>query len=277
MYPLRPFLPCLLLAALGLPSTTSANSADSNKKEQERAAQDLAQNIVLLKLKKVYVPDFLDSSGTRTDRSALSGAGFSKTLSEHARKFEVVDRRLVQKSYDRLRVTAGDLQKPEILVNLGLENGADAILLGKVSQTAKQLVIDLSLRDARSGEDLYHSQYRMEKTPAMDEFAAFSDSSGRVFYFSGFDGVGVPKCVSCPQPTYTDRARSRKIQGTVLLSAVFTAQGTVEQILLIKSLEPTLDKASVDIMRRWKILPAKDGDGNPVPVRVPVETTFRMY
>jgi TonB family protein len=165
-----------------------------------------------------------------------------------------------------------------VLSRLGLENGADAILWGTIAQTAKEITIDLSLCEARSGKVLYSLKYQHRRTPQLEAlFPAESDPSGRVFYFSGFDGVGVPKAIYSPPPSYTDEARRRKLNGTVLLSAVLTIQGTVEQIRVVQSLEPSLDQASVDIMRTWKINPAKDAAGNPVPIRAPIETTFRLY
>jgi TonB family protein len=253
-------------------------SADRDK-ELERAAEDLARNIAKLKLQKVYVPDFLGSDTARTDRGAYFAAAFAKMLAEHTGKiFEVVDRAAVQRSYDNLKLTAHDLQEREVLSRLGVENGADTILWGTTAQTAKGISIDLSLCEARSGNVLYSLKYRQPRTPQFESlFPAESDPSGRVFYFSGLDGVGIPKGVYSPPPSYTNEARGRKLSGTVLLSAVLTAQGKVEQIRVVQSLEPSLDQASVDILRTWKIDPAKDATGVPVPVRTQIETTFRLF
>jgi TonB family protein len=254
------------------------HSADKDK-ELKRAVEALAENVANLKLQKLYVPDFLTPGPVRTDRGANLAAVLAKSLSERARKrFEVLDRSVVQRSYDRLNLTAHDLEESEVLTRLGVENGADAILWGKISQTVKEITVDLSLSDASSGKVLYSLQYQQHRTPQFEAlFPAESDSAGRVFYFSGFDGVGVPKPIHSPPPSYTDEARRRKLNGTVLLSAVLTIQGRVEQVRVVQSLEPSLDQASIDIMRVWKINPVKDAAGNPVPVRVPIETTFKLY
>jgi TonB family protein len=268
----------LLLTMMCLSCATPLRSADKDK-ELKRAAEALAQNIANLKLQRLYIPDFLTSDAAKTDRGAFLAALIAKALSEHARKnFEVLDRSVAPRSYDRLNLTAHDLQESEVLTRLGVENGADAILWGKISQTAKVITVDLSLSDAHSGKVLYSLQFQQHRTPQFEAlFPAESDPSGRVFHFSGFDGVGFPKLVHAPTPSYTDEARRRKLNGTVLLSAVLTVDGKVEQVRIVQSLEPDLDQAAVDIMRVWKINPPKDAAGNLVRVRVPIETTFKLY
>ncbi len=271
------FLSRLLLTVMCFSLASPLRSADKDK-ELKRAAEDLAQNIANLKLQRLYVPNFLGPDAARSDRGAYLAAVFAKFLAERAgKKFEVVDRSVVQRSYDSLNLTVHDLQERQVLTRLGVENGADGILLGSISQTAKEITIDLSLSEARSGKVVYSLQYQQPRTPQFEAlFPAESDFSGRVFYFSGFDGVGVPKPIHYPPPSYTDEARRRKINGTVLLSAVITIQGKVEQVRVVQSLEPSLDQVSIDIIRTWKISSAKDAAGNPVPIRAPIETTFRL-
>ncbi len=261
---------CFLLGA--------SHPSEDKDKELKRAAEGVAQNILNHKLQRLYVPDFLGADGARTDRGAYLAAVFAKSLAERAGKnFEVLNRSVIQRSYDRLGLTDHDLQERDVLTRLGVENGADAIAWDRVSQIEKDITIDLSLSEARSGKVLYSLQYQQNRTPQFEAmFPAESDPSRRVFYFSGFDGVGTPKAIYSPPPDYTDEARRRKLNGTVLLSGVITVKGKVEQVRVVQSLEPSLDQASIDIMRTWKVSPAKDAFGSPVPVRAPIETTFRL-
>lgn len=272
------FLPRSLLTMMCFLLGASHLSADKDK-ELKRAAEVLAQKIDNLKLQRLYVPDFLGPDAARTDRGAYLAAVFAKALTEHAGKnFEVVDRAVVQRTYDSLGLAAHDLQEREVLTRLGIENGADAILWGTISQIAKEITIDLSLSEARSGKVLHSLQCQQHRTPQFEAlFPAESDPSGRVFYFSGYDGVGFPKSIHSPPPSYTDEARRRKLNGTVLLSAVISIQGKVEQVRVVQSLEPSLDQASIEIVRSWKMSPAKDAAGNLVPIRAPIETTFKLY
>ena len=137
------FLSRLLLTMMCFSLASPLRSADKDK-ELKRAAEDLAQNIANLKLQRLYVPDFLCPDAARSDRGAYLAAVFAKFLAERAgKKFDVVDRSVVQRSYDSLNLTAHDLQERQVLTRLGVENGADGILLGCISQTAKEITIDL--------------------------------------------------------------------------------------------------------------------------------------
>lgn len=42
---------------------------------------------------------------------------------------------------------------------------------------------------------------------------------------AGVEGVGVPVCIYCPIPEYTDKARAAKYQGSVVLLIVVTTEG----------------------------------------------------
>ncbi len=215
------------------------------------------------------MPDFLDAEGTRTDRGALLAATFSKALSERAHTFNVTDRSAVQRSYASSRPTTGDLQKLDALTQLAMDNGADAILWGTVSRDVKSLGVELSVIDCRTQKELYHLHYQEEFGPGFEaQFPATSDSSGRIFYFAGYYGTTMPKCVQCPDPSYTDTARSAHLTGVVHLSVLITGQGTVEGIRVTRQLEQSLDQAALNAVKTWRFDPAKGLDGNPVPVRV---------
>lgn len=88
-------------------------------------------------------------------------------------------------------------------------------------------------------------------------------------------GVTAPKALYHPDPEYTDRARRKKISGTVLLSIVVTPEGTVRDAKVTTSLDKDLDQQALKAVNTWKFQPATK-DGKPVPVRIAVETDFRI-
>jgi len=87
----------------------------------------------------------------------------------------------------------------------------------------------------------------------------------------GFAVPRPPKAV----PQYTKDALQRRIQGTVVLSAVVAPNGVAYDITVIKSLDPSfgLDQAAVKTLRQTRFTPGTR-DGRPVPVRVVVEYSF---
>jgi len=87
-------------------------------------------------------------------------------------------------------------------------------------------------------------------------------------------GFAVPRPPK-PVPQYTKDALQRRIQGTVVLSAVVAPNGVAYDITVIKSLDPSfgLDQAAVKTLRQTRFTPGTR-DGRPVPVRVVVEYSF---
>ncbi len=88
-------------------------------------------------------------------------------------------------------------------------------------------------------------------------------------------GVTAPKPISMPNPEYTDRARRKKIRGTVMVSFVVAEDGSVRDARVTKSLDKDLDHQAVDAVMRWKFQPAMK-DGQPVAVHVDSEVTFNI-
>jgi TonB family protein len=100
-------------------------------------------------------------------------------------------------------------------------------------------------------------------------------NSLRVFR-PGKDGVGYPKCASCPNPEYSDDARAQKLQGRVLLLVTITPEGRATNIVVLKRAGHGLDERAIEAVRKWRFNPAPGPDGKPVPVRVPIQITFQF-
>lgn len=103
------------------------------------------------------------------------------------------------------------------------------------------------------------------------------NSYGHIYYLPEMDGVTSPKMAYAPNPAYTPRARQDRIHGVVDLSAIVTTTGKMEQIDVLKKLDPELDAASVSTLKTWRLEPAKDPNGIPIPVRIQFQLTFRLY
>ncbi len=89
-------------------------------------------------------------------------------------------------------------------------------------------------------------------------------------------GVSAPKELFAPSPDYSEEARKAKFQGAVVLSLVVDAQGNPTEIHVVKPLGMGLDEKAIEKVRTWKFIPGKR-NGVPVPVRVLLEVTFRLF
>jgi TonB family protein len=267
----RALITITLVLSVAIPSQCSVD------KDREAAAARLTQVIEQLQLHKIYVSDFLDSAGARTEKGCYFASVFSSNLTKQAKDFEVLNRITVQKLLDTAAISSGDIEKPETLSKIASTTGADAILFGVITFEKALISLDLSLREASTGKEIHRAQYQEHNSPDFEgSFPAASDTSGHVFYFSGLDGVSVPKCIYCPQPNYSPAARNRKVNGTLLISAHVSERGAVDDVRIIRSLDPDLDEAALRIIRTWKLQPARDLGGTVVPLYVPVEITFHL-
>jgi TonB family protein len=80
-----------------------------------------------------------------------------------------------------------------------------------------------------------------------------------------------------PAPAYTPQARHDKIEGGITLWIVIDAQGNVTDVREVsKPLGEGLDEKAIETVKTWKFKPASR-NGVPVPVRVTVEITFRLF
>jgi len=89
-------------------------------------------------------------------------------------------------------------------------------------------------------------------------------------------GISPPIAIFKPEPAYSEEARKAKYQGTVVLWIVVDAQGNVTDAKVVKPLGLGLDEKAQETVRTWKFKPALR-NGSPVPVRVIVEVTFRLF
>jgi periplasmic protein TonB len=94
---------------------------------------------------------------------------------------------------------------------------------------------------------------------------------------AGINGVGVPVCLYCPIPQYSDEARKAKYQGTVVLQVTITTDGKAINISVVKGPGLGLEEKAIEAVKGWKFKPAVGPSGKPVATIVPIEVTFRLY
>jgi TonB family protein len=90
-------------------------------------------------------------------------------------------------------------------------------------------------------------------------------------------GVSLPALVREVKPSYTAQAIAARIQGTVLLSVVVLADGTVGEVTVVRSLDTQhgLDAQAVSAVKQWLFNPGRK-DGVAVAVRVTIEVSFTL-
>ena len=82
--------------------------------------------------------------------------------------------------------------------------------------------------------------------------------------------------VTKPEPAYTEEARQKKIIGTVVLRAVFTASGALTNLRVMVGLPQGLSERAVAAARQIRFIPAIK-DGHFVNTYIQLEYNFNLY
>jgi periplasmic protein TonB len=95
--------------------------------------------------------------------------------------------------------------------------------------------------------------------------------------FNPGNGVTLPTVVREVRPDYTEAAKTAHLEGTVVLSVVVRADGTVGDVSVDQSLDATygLDEQARKAAGQWTFKPGTK-DGKPVAVRVHIQMKFTL-
>lgn len=88
--------------------------------------------------------------------------------------------------------------------------------------------------------------------------------------------VKAPVLTNRVEPTYPEAARKARMEGVVILEAIITASGAVEDVKVLKSVNPLLDASAVRAVQQWRYKPATL-NGRAVRVYLTVTVTFNLH
>jgi TonB family protein len=127
---------------------------------------------------------------------------------------------------------------------------------------------DLSCRRAAKWLDGFKASQLVQAAPR-------APSSPSVFQVG--NGVESPQLIRQVRPAYTENAKRKKIEGVVVLQAVVLVDGTVGQVKVLRSLDPTygLDQEALKAASQWRFVPGTRS-GVPVAVQITIELTFTL-
>jgi len=106
--------------------------------------------------------------------------------------------------------------------------------------------------------------------------APSSDAADTHCYEPG-NCVSLPTVIPEVKPTYTLEAARARIKATVRVPAVVLSDGTVSDVTILRSLDPTfgLDAQAMIAAKQWLFNPGTK-DGQADSVRVTIEFTFTL-
>ena len=83
-----------------------------------------------------------------------------------------------------------------------------------------------------------------------------------------------PVATRTADPGYPLELMRQNVRGTVILSAVINADGSVGEVRVLNSIDDRLDEYASNALARWRFLPALK-NGNPVALQAVVMIPFR--
>jgi len=287
--------------SLFLPATACCQSRDSvltrlGEGYLDSLASHAAQRIREANLEerepKVLVIDFFRSSPGHSSRlGTLLADRFSESLTAYSAGLSILDRKILKDYLTTNWTTLEDLQSRDVCLRIGRQMGATGVILGTLYEENGQISLTVHLEGfgpVAKEADIFQVTDERARFPVTEEMHAMLFEPGPNYARTADDipeepgvfksglGAGVPRCTNCPNPDYSDAARAAKFQGTVILSIVVTTEGKATAIYVLKGAPFGLTTKAVQAVQDWRFEPALK-EGNPVPVRVPVETTFRLF
>ncbi|MGB8476120.1 MAG: TonB family protein [Candidatus Acidiferrum sp.] len=241
-------------------------------------AKHISKEISKCGVNSVVVADFVGLGETNSVEGHYLAMELSQSLEHHKKNFEVIGKKQLSAALTNAKLSTKDLDATEILQHIGSLLQADAVVTGTVETAPARYAVHVAVRRVRDGA-LLASGDQSVKRPAYADDLALIDPNGSATGLAkaGVGGVGVPTCIVCPPPNYTDQARKAKIQGSVVLQVVVNQEGHIVKITVMRTSDDRLTAKAIEAVRKWQFKPATNKEGKPVAVSVPVELTFRLY
>jgi len=142
----------------------------------------------------------------------------------------------------------------------------------KLEEHERMVQQEEKLKNEKRVQDLRAALAQMEKSQPPDE-ARMRELREQLSQMEKNDGNRKAKLIYKVEPEYPDDARARKIEGSVQLGLTIDHDGEPQNIQIKRSLDPSLDQAAVDAIRKWRFEPAMK-NGQPVSMWVVVEIYF---
>jgi TonB family protein len=254
-------------------------TASGNEPDRDAIIERLAKGIASTGVHRIYIPDFPDSSGQPSGPGALLAATFSHLLAGRAKRFSTLDRAQAHSYLLKHNLTDYALAEPSNQRTFASQFEVDAILFGVINSTDGSELLNLTLLDL-AGKNLFQDSYGEPSSLTENQFPSGVAPSGWPFYFPMLDGVAMPNCLYTPDPPIPPSLpKQTRVTGNaiVLISGFLNSQGKIESLRLIKSFDSRFNASTVETVKTWRCKPAKDSDGNPVPIRVSFQITFHIY
>ncbi len=204
----------------------------------------------------------------KLDRGDTAGAMTEATASLHANaayanSYWLKTQALVNSYADRYKNHLVSLKQDD---PQRMRKEADRAQLFKAA--AENLERYLALNSKLKGAAFWQGQ--------LEALRAYAGAAGASDPAEAMSAATRPTILSREKASYTEEARSRGVQGAIVVMVIFSADGTLKHPLVLKSLGYGLDEATLRAVSKIRFAPATR-DGKPISVIGNLEFSFNLY
>lgn len=258
-----------------LPAATEQPNAQITALAERLGSQLLAAN-----KKKPFILDLTLPNEIPCPLGAWLADRVSESLAQAYPELEVIPR----SRWSSARVPAEFARRyiPEFAQNeqRAQSLGAEVLVYGNFAAIPDGIGITLMASDRISGgESRFEALAEIPITPEMQAILTSPlppRSTLQGSFKASIAGIGSPRCEICPAPEYTYVAKAKKLQGLVMAQVWVAADGAAENVKILRSPSPALASAAIRTVRSWRFRPARNFQGESVPVVVDVAVSFRL-
>jgi TonB family protein len=247
---------------------------------------------------KILVIDFADPQAKASALGVLLADRFADSLRKNTQGLVVLDRAVFA------RATSDDILTPEARADeqsarcYCRQLGADFTVEGMIDSSAGQLQLRLRVTRLTDWKRIFdgtallplRSELRADVSKPVDPSPIPSGSDKNTWTSPDAPPgtadaartpasmkASIPTCVYCPAAQFSEAAVKAKAQGTIFLNVIIDTAGHPSSISVGRGLPCDLNSQAIETVKQWRLKPAVDTDGNPVPARQMVEITFHLY
>ena len=243
-------------------------------------AERLGVQLLAADKKKPFILDLTLPNEIPSPLGAWLADKLSESLAQAHPELEVIPRERwssVQKpaevAHDHIPEFAQDEQRAQSL-------GAQVLVYGNFAAIPDGIGITLMASDRLlGGESRFETLAEVPITPEMQTLLTSPlppRSALQGAFKASVAGIGSPICEICPAPEYTYVAKAKKLQGIVMAQVWVAADGAAENVKIVRAPSPALASAATRTLHNWRFKPARNFQGDSVPVVVDVAVSFRL-
>ena len=222
----------------------------------------------------------------------LDGQIEVKEVHIQGKHLEITGRR-IEIVFDQKNLANHSPKPVDLLSTLDNYSGKEREVLEKYL-LQREVAVDIELPSGKATEEeltaaihavfVLPGESMMDTTPVFWR-AYFADLEGKSYDSPSSVGnvyraephiVSAPRAVDSPAPDYSDEGRRAKLEGSMVVWLVVDPTGTARDLQIQRPLGLGLDEKAVERISTWQFEPGKK-DGQPVPVKINVDVSFRLY